>query len=286
MTSFDATTDALAQNKLLFGWLSDDDTRAELYKELRSGRLSGAAFQKPAAHTEGQRLVARMTSIWFPRPEDVEAALQHYSVEPYSKLGSGGRFMLGLDDVEAHRKQRAAAARAMYYDDDTLRKCAEAAFRRVLIQFLSTPDFDLCELAEQVALNFMKLLFGLRDEAHGVLQARWKAPMPALVFQIIGRHFAAASEADFTGTRFVRVEKAKQLLNESCRSPEDDRPRAVSGGRPKGTGHQATGGQGASRGASGDRAGTHCRHHWQCPCGGADCDSRTSSRSATPWHDR
>ena len=87
----------------------------------------------------------------FSSEQDVETALQHYSVEPYSKLGSGGLFMLGLDDVEEHRKQRAEAARAIYYDNETLRRCAEAAFQRVLIQFLSTPDFDLCELAEQVA---------------------------------------------------------------------------------------------------------------------------------------
>jgi len=213
LDEFDATTDALAQNKLLIGWLSDDDNRAELYEQLRSEGFPGLPFKSLLRTQKG--------NVWSPddvylvsKAEDVEAALQHYSVEPYSKLGSGGRFMLGLDDVEAHRKQRAEAARAMYYDGDTLRACAEAAFRRVLIQFLSTPDFDLCELAEQVALNFMKLLFGFRDEAHGVLQAAMEGAYAGLTFQIIGRHFAAASETTLPVPGSLAVEKGKQLLND------------------------------------------------------------------------
>ena len=211
LDEFDATTDALAQNKLLFGWLSDDDTRAALYEELRLDGFPGLRFKSVLRTPKG--------SAWSPddvylvsRPEDVEAALQHYSVKPYSKLGSGGRFMLGLDDVEAHRKQRAAAAHAMRYDDDTLRKCAEAAFRRVSIQFLSKPDFDLCVLAEQAALNFMKLLFGLRDEAHFLLQRSMQGAYLGLVFQIIGRHFVPASEVDLPVPGSLGVETAKKLL--------------------------------------------------------------------------
>ena len=99
LAEFHATTDALAQNKLLFGWLSDDDTRAALYEELRLDDFPGLRFKSVLRTPKG--------SAWSPddvylvsRPEDVEAALQHYSVKPYSKLGSGGRFMLGLDDVE------------------------------------------------------------------------------------------------------------------------------------------------------------------------------------------
>ena len=103
------------------------------------------------------------------RQDQVEAALKHYSVEPYSKLGSGGRFMLGLDERKAHdpqSRQRAVAARAMHYKPEEIEACATAAFRRAAIRPLQRHVFDLSDLAEQAALNFMKLLFGLRDESH------------------------------------------------------------------------------------------------------------------------
>ena len=81
------------------------------------------------------------------RQDQVEAALKHYSVEPYSKLGSGGRFMLGLDKRkahdpqrgEAHDPQRAVAAQAMHYTPKEIEACAAAAFRRAAIRPLQRP---------------------------------------------------------------------------------------------------------------------------------------------------
>jgi hypothetical protein len=122
--------------------------------------------------------------------------------------------MLGLDDVEAHRTQRGAAAAAMRYEDDVIVKCAQAAFRRVEIQYLKKPDFDLAKLAEQAALNFIKLLFGFRDEAHGILERVMESAYVALVYTIIGRHFVPASEVELPVLGSHAVEKGKERLNE------------------------------------------------------------------------
>jgi cytochrome P450 len=217
LEEFAQTTDALAQNRLLFGWLSDDEDRAGLYKELESNDYPGLRF-KSLLRTKTGNAWQMDEAFLVSRPTDVEAALRHYSVEPYSKLGSGGRFMLGLDDIEAHRIQRGAAAAALRYEKDVIRRCAEAAFRRVEIQYLKKPDFDLAVLAEQAALNFMKLLFGFRDEAHGILERAMDSAYRALVYTIIGRHFVPASEAKLPALGSHAVEKGKRLLNDELQA--------------------------------------------------------------------
>ena len=62
---------------------------------------------------------------------------------------------------------------------------------------LNSHEFDLAiDVAEQAALHFVKLLFGFRDEAQGVLQRLAIGAYERLVFQIIGRHFVAAADSN------------------------------------------------------------------------------------------
>src|SRR5512134_1824393 len=101
---FADANDELARNKQLFEWLSDDRKRADLYEELRAKNFPGLRFKSLLRSKRCNEW--SMEDVYLLSKQDhVEAALRHYSVEPYSKLPSGGRFMLGLDDVEAHKQQ-------------------------------------------------------------------------------------------------------------------------------------------------------------------------------------
>ena len=194
LAEFDSATEALARNQLLFGWLADDEERAQLYRELRDNAFPVLRFKSLLRQRRDSGW--SLDDVYFvSRRDQVEAALKHYSVEPYSKLGSGGRFMLGLDDAGAHDSQRAVAAKAMYFEPEEIAACAAAAYRRASIRPLKSHCFDVSDLAEQAALDYMTLLFGLREEAHGVLQLVMTGAYRALVYQIIGRHFVPASEA-------------------------------------------------------------------------------------------
>ena len=214
-------SDSVKQNELLFDWLSDDLKRKELYDELREKEFPILQFKSLLRSRNGGEW--SMEDVYLvSRQDQVEAALKHYSVEPYSKLGSGGRFMLGLDKRkahdpqrgEAHDPQRAVAALAMHYKPEEIKACATAAFRRAAIRPLQRHVFDLSDLAEQAALNFVKLLFGLRDESHGALQLLMSGAYRGLVFAIIGRHFVPAADAQLGSQLSARAEELKKRLEE------------------------------------------------------------------------
>jgi deferrochelatase/peroxidase EfeB len=218
LAQFGAAVDARAQNELLFAWLSDDEQRAQLYQELRAHRPNNfpvLRFKSLLQSRDGGEW--SMEDVYLvSRQDQVEAALKHYSVEPYSKLGSGGRFMLGLDDegTHAHDRQRAVATRGMDYSSKEIEDCAIAAFERAAIRLLQRHVFDLSDLAEQAALNFVKLLFGLRDESHGRLQPLMSGAYRGLVFAIVGRHFVPAADAQLGSELSARAKELKERLEE------------------------------------------------------------------------
>lgn len=202
----------LLQNKLLFEWLCDDAKRRAFYDELNNNGFPILRFKSAL------RLPSRTASDWphedvylLSAQADVNAALAGYSVEPYGSLESGGRFMLGLDDPDAHLAQNAVAAKALVFNpDDQIRAVACEAFRRAAVQPLKQHDFDLVAMAEQAALHFASLLFGLPDKAHTRLQRLIYAVYRRLTFQIIGRHFVA--NAGLPPSRSADAEKLKREL--------------------------------------------------------------------------
>ncbi|MGZ9074241.1 MAG: hypothetical protein ACXW13_00565 [Burkholderiaceae bacterium] len=214
-------SDSVKQNELLFDWLSDDLKRKDLYDELREKEFPILQFKSLLRSRNGGEW--SMEDVYLvSRQDQVEAALKHYSVEPYSKLGSGGRFMLGLDKRkahdpqkgEAHDPQRGVAARAMHYTPKEIEACAAAAFRRAAIRPLQRHVFDLSDLAEQAALNFAKLLFGLRDESHVWLQLLMSGAYRGLVFAIVGRHFVPAADAQLGSQLSARAKEVEERLDE------------------------------------------------------------------------
>jgi len=182
----------LQQNRKLFDWLQDDDLRDEFYQDLRDNGcpvLRVKSLLGPERHSWPLDDLFLLSSR-----NDVARALQTCSVAPYAGLDSGGRFMLGLDNRHLHDPQRAAAWDALKFTDKEVTACVEEACRLALILPLKKPRFDLAAgLADQAALRFAELLFGLPSESHVFLQRLMAGAYRRLTFQIIGRHFAGDS---------------------------------------------------------------------------------------------
>jgi hypothetical protein len=227
----EAAANPIAQNSMLFSWLRDDAQRAELYRELRLAGFPVLRFKSMLRSSE---------EVWPPSPdvlnqdvyllsrkEHVETALKHYSVAPYRELDSGGRFMLGLDDKQAHWKQNDAAWAALRFTSQEIEACAREAVRRASVLPLTHDGFDLPnDLAAPAAAHFMGLLFGFRDEAYGVLFQLAVGAYRRLVFQIVGRHFVP--DSGLPPLNSADVEKLKQKLRDeiilASSRPQRDEP--------------------------------------------------------------
>jgi hypothetical protein len=191
---FRAETNALEQNRMLFDWLRDDDQRAALYAELRNEGFPVLRF-KSVARVGGDETWPSEDVYLVSSQRDVAKALQHDSVEPYSSLGSGGRFMLGIDAGPEHTAQRHAALKALHFTDDEIQALVDEAIQRALTLTLKNVEFDfnLVEVAERIAIHFTALLFGLPTPAHPFLTRAMQGAYVRLVFEIIGRHFVPDS---------------------------------------------------------------------------------------------
>jgi cytochrome P450 len=194
LQEFRAESNSLKQNRMLFDWLADDEKRAELYQELRGAGFPILKF-KSLLRSENDVNWPNQDAYLLSKKADIDLALKRGSVEPYAELDAGGaRFMLGLDAGFSHAQQRCLAARALHFSPRRIAYCAKIAFGRASILPLKGVEFDLAtELAAEVALRFMALLFGFRDEAHPYLKKLMLGAYNRLVFQIVGRHFVSDS---------------------------------------------------------------------------------------------
>ena len=181
----------LKRNRLLFESLRDDQKRAKFY--MRRARIGGqpllfkSTLRFPGSDPWLSQDVALLT-----RRDDIEYALQFGSAAPYAALDDGAPFMLGCDAGRDHTVQRDTAMATLNFTADEIDHAAETAFQRAAILPLKQPKFDLStDMAAQVALRYVALLFGFRDEAHPWLEAGMSAAYTKLVFEIVGRHFSS-----------------------------------------------------------------------------------------------
>ena len=187
-------TARIAQNERLFEWLCDDDKRAALYAELAIADFPTLRFKSVVGPTSDPAWPH--TDVFLvSKPRDIDTALKEGSVAPYQALESGGRFMLALDNVGKHTAQREAAAAAMRTDNaDDIDKLIAEAVRRAAVLPFKRDTFDLpLAFAEEAALRFAELYFGISHLGHGDLKFLMRAVYTKLTFQIVGRHFVADS---------------------------------------------------------------------------------------------
>lgn len=189
LAELNAQTDALERNRLLFRWLCDDADRPAFYAELRQWHFPVLRLKsllpggRPQAWPDHDLYVVSDAA-------DVATALRHGSVAPYAELPSGGAFMLGIDDPARHAAQRRHAADALRYGADQVEACVAEAWRLGALLPLQQYRIDAALVAEQVALRFVEILFGLPLESHVFLERLMAGIYRRLTFQIVGRHFA------------------------------------------------------------------------------------------------
>ena len=196
LKEFDGLEDAgqrYEANRLLFKWLCDDDERAALYGYL--------AIHKPVLKFQSRadaNLDPKQTSpsifhqdvYLLSMRADIEAALtdpKRFSNAPYRALGSG-TFMLELDDGD-HDLQRDFASAFLGIDKPVTEALCAAAFDAAAALPLKLRQFDLAELALQVAVRFVGFLFGFAQADHPLIEGASRAAYLGLNYQILGRHF-------------------------------------------------------------------------------------------------
>lgn len=189
-------------NRLLFSWLSDDDLRAQLYDDAIS-KKTALKFESRAIREDNpkdldeDRPKSYRQDAWLViHPDHVDAAYSHsssvtwdqlqWSHAPYASLG--GTFMLALDEPTDYRDNGADPFRSPHHQRQYcytllqqfkpahLDAIATVAFKAGALLPLKCREFDVAELAEMVAVNYVARLFGfsladlplLKETAHHV----------------------------------------------------------------------------------------------------------------------
>lgn len=188
LAEFHAEANELERNQLLYEWLSDDVKRAALYRELKEAHFPVLRFKSRLGSATEPGWPSEDVYLLSGRA-DFATALKEYSVKPYQGIGSGGRFILAMDDRAAHDKQNAVAAKALRFTEEEIAACAHEAVRRAAVLQFQKHQFDLPDFAERVALRFVEVLFGFHETAIGPLRALMVGLYTKFWFQVIGRHF-------------------------------------------------------------------------------------------------
>ncbi len=197
-------TDQYANNRLLLDWLSEDASRAELYRQINgdSGELEfrsrdAAARECDCEGVEHPRMAPtldhKIVTLITARKR-IKKVLQdngsRYSNRVYAELG-GGSFMLALDPgaSDVHAAQTAAFQACFPRDPDKIIALSHTACQEASITALRAPEFDLAVFAEQSALRFCQNLLGYALGDYRLLETALRAAYRALVYQVMGRHF-------------------------------------------------------------------------------------------------
>ena len=215
----------LQANRWLLEVLKQDTERAELYRQLRRRRQLLRLTSSADAGSPGQP-VYRQQVVLLAVPEHIERALTQaecFSNSPYRALGSGS-FMLGLDGAP-HSSQRTQGSELLKAVQAYLPALNNIAWDIAAVLPLKQRGFDAALLAEQVALRFAGLLFGLPPNDHPLLEAAMRLAYQQLTYQIVGRHFEPQPllEARAKGAGGALATRLTELLGEYLRAevPQD-----------------------------------------------------------------
>ena len=185
------------RSRLLFSWLSHDDTRLALYEALNTRHIQAIEFQgrdKVDSADKDQPPSFQQQVYLLAGRKMVEAALKDhakFSNRPYRALGSG-TFMLGLDPsgtADSHQAQNQMIGEALMQAARYLPVLIGAAWEAASVLPLKSPEFDLADLAEQAAARFVGFLFGFGYSDHPLLLEATALAYRGLNYQILGRHF-------------------------------------------------------------------------------------------------
>lgn len=193
------------RNRMLLYWLSCDDQRTGLFKQLNAS--CGGALVFPSRDASPRNCECDGVDLPLPpiKPDhaDVQLVTERKEIERillnqdgrhssriYAELG-GGSFMLALDPAStpAHELQREAFRHCFPHDAGLLKQLAHAACQSAAVLGLRAPEFDLAAFAEQAALRCVQMLMGYASRDYSLLENGLRAAYRALVYQVMERHF-------------------------------------------------------------------------------------------------
>lgn len=222
-----------AASRLLFEWLSCDTQRERLYADL-IGNESILAFESRAllddrddkdCCDEDSPKTFRQKAYLVVHPDHVEKAYRNstasplqWSHSPYKDLG--GTFMLALDQqypppvlpanstvspcpFQSHDKQRDYCYQFLIDLAPAFDAIATVAFKAGAALPLKQRKFDLADLAETVAVNYVARLFGFSQSDLPMLKATAPKIGNALTHVNIAQHFV---------TDLAVIKQAKEAL--------------------------------------------------------------------------
>ena len=183
-------------NRQLLAWLSDDQLRGKLYREMISDQRvlefpSFADAHAAQAGAPGYTPVYHQPAYLLACREHVSQAFTDtvaFSNAPFRELGSG-TFMLALDKGPDHDEQRQFALTYMKLVQPQSLALSSVAFQAAAALPLKSRRFDLADLAEQVALRYIGFLFGFAQSDHLLLQSTMRKAYRGLSYQMMARHF-------------------------------------------------------------------------------------------------
>jgi cytochrome P450 len=214
-----------AANRLLFSWLSDDRQRQALYSEMVVGETilefesRALADEKDDNYDEDRPKSYRQKAYLVVHPDHVDQAYhqaslvevgkEEWSHTPYNKLG--GTFMLALDEqtnqskgpFQSHDAQRTYCFDLLNKLTPSLDAVATIAFKSGAMLALKNREFDVADLAEMVAVNYVARLFGFSQADLPLLKQTAQKIGNGLMHVNVGRHFI---------TDAIVIPNAKQSL--------------------------------------------------------------------------
>ena len=218
-----------AANHMLFRWLSCDAQRERLYADL-IGQKKVLAFESRAllddrndreCCDEDRPKAFRQKVYLVVHPEHVEQAYKNstdislkWSHAPYKDLG--GTFMLALDQpalpenatgspcpFRSHDEQRKYCYQLLIDLAPAFDAIATVAFKAGAALPLKQRKFDLADLAETVAVNYLARLFGFSQSDLPMLKATAPKIGNALTHVNVAQHFV---------TDLAVIKQAKEAL--------------------------------------------------------------------------
>lgn len=213
-----------AANRLLFSWLSDDLMREQLYADMiekktvlefesralvDDHRQTGAVDSYKSQWCDEDRpKTYRQTAYLVVHPDHVDSAYkqassvgvgkEQWSHTPYN--GLGGTFMLALDEpacpdgqtrdpFRSHDEQRDYCYKLLKGLTPSFDALATVAFKSGALLPLKTREFDVAELAEMVAVNYVARLFGFSQADLPMLKQSAQKIGNGLMYVNVGQHF-------------------------------------------------------------------------------------------------
>ena len=207
-----------AANHFLFALLSDDEDRGNLYAELIA-KQQILEFESRAYYNDDRESgdddrpkKFRQKAYLVVHPDHVAAAYRNsdtiateWSHEPYKDLG--GTFMLALDEPArakgeaagdpflSHDAQRIYCYKLLCKIAPAFDPIATVAFKAGASLALKQRNFDLADLAEMVAVNYVARLYGFSQADLPLLKSSARVIGNGLMHVNVGQHFTTDASA-------------------------------------------------------------------------------------------